>query len=164
MAPCLPTSASICLACQYVPAFPYSIVWQNPQAIRRRCATYLFCVLLLPLTLCSSARAISGILGGVRAICFLSEFVGIICRWLGLGPRLNPTFLSFSPVFLVEGHTHVSLLCNVFGLEWGFLKGCGSLVLPVGMSFTLDFNCILSKDFFVSQTNLFVWYPLQRSL
>ena len=53
--------------------------------------------------------------------------------------------MSASPVFPGVDCTHAPLFRAIFGMEWGFSHRCGSLVLPLGMSFTHEILLLINS-------------------
>ena len=139
MTTCLLKGTSLILAGQHVTTVAESVSRQTLGAVRWGCAPCLVHLLLLLIALRSIVCGIGSRLVSACAIGVFSQFVRIFCGWWGTGPQLNPSILSTSLVCSVVVHNHAPIFCAVFDLEWGFWQGRGSLVLTLGISFTLDF-------------------------
>ena len=140
----LPTGASMGLAGQHRPKLSASADRQYPWSIWWGCALSL-CILPIPRDLQLSVGASNGGRCRVHVIGLFTLFFGQIGWWQGVGPRLKPAFLSTAPLCPIVCCTYAPLFCTGFGLEWGLRQGRGSLVLPWGKFFTLDFNSCFLK-------------------
>ena len=140
MAYCLPIGASMGLAGWHCPAFTASASWHNTRAVRWGCAPRLICILLSPHALQLKVSASGVGCCSVHDIRVFSLFFGKFGRWQGIGPRLNPAFLSTTPVCPVVGRTHAPLFRADLGMDWGLWQVRGSLVLPRGEIYMLDFH------------------------
>ena len=141
MPSCLPTGALLRLVGRHRPAFVASAGRKSPRAIWWGGAP-LLCLLLLRAFQLSVGASGSGLCRG-RVVGFLALLFGRISQRRGLGPQLNPDFLSSAPVCPVVCRTDTPMFCASFELEWGLRQGRGILVLPQGGGSLLFFSVII---------------------